>query len=221
MIINIIYLLFALYIIFNILYFFEKKSNEFTMYFGVPGSGKTTMGAYIYKRLIKRNKKLLKHNKPTRRIFSNFSLKDAYQLEKQDIGLYDISNSLLLYDEISFDFNNRDFKSNFSKEQLKFFKLHRHYNVDIVMFSQGWDDADKKLRDLTTKMFIVKKSFFPFCISKRAIRKKISIHEMEKTIIDEYYFVPFSRRIIFSPPLWKLFNSYDAPVLPKKEFKKW
>lgn len=218
-----IYLYIFLFLIFLKfgLHMLEHRSNTFDMYFGVPGSGKTTFAAYLYKHQIKSNLKREKRNKPIKRIFSNIPLKGSYQLEKDDIGKYDQSNSLMLYDEIAFDFNNRDFKTNFNKEQLKFFKLHRHYNVDIVLFSQGWDDADKKLRDLTTRIFVVQKSFFPFCISKRAIRKKIAIHELDKTIIDEYFYVPFSRRIIFSPPLWKLFNSYDAPPLPIKDFKKW
>ena len=44
---------------------------------------------------------------------------------------------------------------------------------------------------------------------------------MSKEIIDEYYFVPWSTKIIFSPPLWKMFNTISREEYPQKQWKKW
>ncbi len=188
--------------------FFVKKGNSFDIYFGVPGSGKTTFAAYLAKKRLKRHKK----------VFSNVAIKGTHAIEPlTDIGVYDISNGLLIIDEAGIEYNNRDFKT-FSKNALKFYKYHRHYNVDVAIFSQDFADMDLKLRKLSTCLYLVKKSFFPFFIKRKRILKKIGIDELTHDIIDEYYFQLFGSKWIFSPKLWKMFNSVEHPVLPKKEF---
>ena len=37
---------------------FQKKGNTFDIYFGVPGSGKTTFAAYLAKKRLKKGKKV-------------------------------------------------------------------------------------------------------------------------------------------------------------------
>ena len=141
-----------------------------SIYFGVPGSGKTTYAAYLARHDIRRGIP----------VWSNVPITGCYQLDpKTDIGTY------------------------FSKKSLYFYKYHRHYQLAIDVFSQGFDDMDKKIRTLAQKLYVVKKGLLPWFIHRRQIKKRVGINDMSKEIIDEYYFVPWSTKIIFSPPLWK------------------
>lgn len=186
----------------------QKKGNTFDIYFGVPGSGKTTFAAYLTKKAIKNKKKVL----------SNVPIKGSYQVVKQDVGHYEIKNCLLILDEAGIDYNNRKFKS-FSDEEVYFFKYHRHYGVDVAIFSQGYNDMDLKLRTLATRYYIVKKSILPGFVKKRAIHKKIGIDKLTQQIIDKYEFTLLSTKYIYCPKLWKMFDSYSYKELPKKDFK--
>ena len=206
----VIEILFPIYIIaFIFEIFLFKPGNTFDVYFGVPGSGKTTFAAWLAKRAQKRAKK----------VYSNVEIRDCYEVTKDDIGRYDISDGLLIFDEAGIDYNNRDHK-NFTTREISFYKKHRHYNVDVVMFSQDLD-MDKKLRKLATKYYLIKKSFFPFCISRRTIGKKIDISKESGEIIERHFFVKFSRKLIFAPSVWKMFNTHEREELPKKNFRKY
>lgn len=192
----------------------QKPGNSFDIYFGVPGSGKTTFAAYLAKKRIKRKGKVL----------SNVSIKGTYEVERSDIGHYMIQDCLLLIDEAGIDYNNRNFsdkKEKMSKEEIYFYKYHRHYNVDIAIFSQGYDDMDKKLRTLATKYYIVKRSIFPGFITRKLINKKLGIDKNTKQIIDEYAFAIFGTKWIYCPKLWKMFNSCSYKEMPTKEFRKY
>lgn len=190
---------------------FMKSSNTFDYYFGVPGSGKTTFAAWITKRRLKRKGD----------VYSNVAIKGAYEVKKEDIGHYDISNGLLILDEASVDYNNRNFKTNFDDDQLYYFKHHRHYNIDIAIFSQSWEDADITLRRLSTRYYYVYKSIIPFFITRRLIRKMVMIDKETKQVIEGYKYVLLGRRLMFSPKVWKMFKTRDTRILPKKVFKKY
>lgn len=188
---------------------FCKPGCRFDIYFGVPGSGKTTFAAWIAKKQFKRGND----------VYSNVAIKNAYILEKSDIGKYLIENGSIILDEAGIDYNNRDFKK-FSKEETYYFKYHRHYNTNVFMFSQDLD-MDIKLRKLATRIFLVKKSLIPFFIKRKEISKKIGIDKQTKQIIDEYNFRWFSTKLIFAPALWKMFDTYDRKELPKKKWVKY
>lgn len=190
---------------------FMKTPNCFNYYFGVPGSGKTTIAAWITKKRLKKKKN----------VHSNVDIKGAYAIDKSDIGHYDISNTHLLLDEASVDFNNRNFKSNFDDDQIEYFKKHRHYNTDISIFSQSWEDSDVTLRRLATRYYYLSKSFIPLFISKRLIKKSIRIDKETGQIIDGYKFAFLGRRLVFAPAMWKMFNTHERKELPKKVFKKY
>lgn len=190
----------------------QKPGNRFDIYFGVPGSGKTTFAAYLAKKRIKRNGLVL----------SNVNIKGTYEVERSDIGNYMIKDCLLLIDEAGIDYNNRNFadkKEKMSKEEIYFYKYHRHYNVDIAIFSQGYDDMDKKLRTLATRYYIVKKSILPGFITRKLINKVIGIDDNTKQIIDKYSFAILGTKWIYCPKLWKMFNSTSYKEMPTKEFK--
>jgi len=188
-----------------------KIPHILSIYFGVPGSGKTTFAAWLTKRDLRRGGK----------VWSNVPITGAFQLDPpKDIGKYMICNGRVIIDEAGIEYNNRAHKE-FSKDALYFYKYHRHYELAVDVFSQGFDDMDKKIRTLAQRLYVVKKSLIPWFVYRRQIRKKVGINEYSKEIIDEYEFVPFSKKYIFCPPLWKLFNTISRKQLPGKEWEKW
>lgn len=188
--------------------FFGMKGKKFDLYFGVPGSGKTTIAAWL-------TKGDLKHDKT---VYSNVPLSGALKIEKADIGVFNIHDGRLILDEAGIDFNNRSWKS-LTKEQIEWFKKHRHFGVDIAIFSQSFDDCDVTLRRLATCLYLMKKSMIPYFVKRKRILKKIGINKDTKQIEDQYYFQFLGTRYIFCPPLWKLFKKEERYYLPDKEFE--
>lgn len=188
-----------------------KIPHILSVYFGVPGSGKTTFAAWLTKRDLRRGGK----------VWSNVPITGAYVLDpKEDIGQYMICDGRVIIDEAGIEYNNRDFKK-FSEDSLYFYKYHRHYELAVDVFSQGFDDMDKKIRTLAQRLYVVKKSLLPWFVYRRQIRKKVGINEYSKEIIDEYEFVPFSKRYIFAPLLWKSFNTISRKQLIEKDWPTW
>ena len=186
-----------------------KIPHIVSIYFGVPGSGKTTFAAWLTKRDLKHGGK----------VWSNVPITGAYKLDpSKDIGKHMIVDGRIIIDEAGIEYNNRD-HDKFPKEALYFFKYHRHYQTAVDIFSQGWNDADKKIRDLAQRLYVVRKSLIPFFVYRRRIRKKVGVNEYTKDICDEYEFVPWSRKYIFCPPLWHMFNTISRKKLPSKEWE--
>lgn len=180
----------------------------FKIYFGVPGSGKTTHCAKIVKR---NNRKHIK-------TFSNVPIKGAYKYDISDIGKFDISDCELIIDECSIEYNNRNYK-NMPKQSIDWFKLYRHYHVrNIYVFSQSFDDMDITLRRLATELWLCRRSIIPFLFTTKRIAKTIRIDENTHQIIDGYEFVLFSKKWTFAPRFWSMFDSYSAPQLESKTF---
>lgn len=187
------------------------KPYALNIYFGLPGSGKTTYASYLAKKDLKKGVS----------VWSNVPITGCFKIEpKDDIGKFNITNGRLIIDEAGIEYNNRDFK-NFSQESTYFYKYHRHYQLNVDIFSQGYDDMDKKLRTLASGMYLIKKSIIPFFICKKKISKRVGIDTNTKQVIDEYFFAPFGTRWIFTPPLWKMFNTYSRKTLPDKPWTSW
>ena len=192
---------------------FKKKKREdiISVYFGVPGSGKTTFAAYLAKKDLKRKQ----------RVFSNVPITGCYQLScREDLGKYMIEDARIIIDEASVEYNNRFFKT-LDPDTIYLMKYHRHYELAMDFLSQSHDDIDITIRRLAQRYYVVKKSIFPFLIRCKAIGRRIGIDKNTHQIIDEYFWKPFGSKWIFSPPLWRMFNTLSRKELPEKEWDVW
>lgn len=193
-----------------------KKKNKvnsvsLSLYFGIPGAGKSTYAAYLAKKDLKKG----------RQVWSNFGLTGAYQCEKSDFGHYMISDGRLIIDEAGLEYDNR--KMSMSNDEIYFFKYHRHYQLDVDFFSQGLD-VDIKIRKLARHIYLIKPSLIPGFIVRKEIGRKVGINDMTKEICDEYFFVSLllgGTKWVFCPPLWKMFNTLSRKPLPEKVWEKW
>ena len=124
---------------------FKKKNETYpkikevvSVYFGVPGSGKTTFAAWLARRDLRRGGN----------VWSNVPLTGTFKLDvHKDIGRYLIEKGRVIIDEAGIDYNNRKFNS-LSIEEIEFFKYHRHYSTAVDVFSQSHEDFDVTLRRL-------------------------------------------------------------------------
>ena len=216
-----------------------KHPHVLNVYFGVPGSGKTTFAAYLTKWALHENvlirfcrkrpnrlTNLLLNSRCLKRridVFSNVPITGAYQLNaKEDIGRFMIEDAKIIIDEAGIEYNNRNYKT-FSQEAIYFYKYHRHYKTSVDIFSQSSEDMDVTLRRLAQNFYVVRRSLVPFCVVARRIRRKVGVDEHTKQIMDLYAMgVPIiDTRRIFAPSLWKLFNSYSRKELPQKDWPVW
>lgn len=176
-------------------------------YFGVPGCGKSTILVKEYKK----NKKKYDH------IYSiNIEIKGVEKIDKLDLERYKFKNTLILWDEITMDADNREFKS-FSKDLRDFFILHRHFGCDIVYATQNFENVDKKVRDLTSELWYMSKSVIPgfraFTSAKR-IYRNININEYTSELTLGYRFCNFLESLFVSNFKlcwrWRYYKYFDT-----------
>lgn len=214
-------------------------AHVLNVYFGVPGSGKTTFAAHLAKRCMRQSclitwaerhpgklgawllaSGLLRRRVP---VYSNVPITGTYHLDPQaDIGRFMVKEGKVIIDEAGIEYNNRNFKA-FPPDAIYWYKYHRHYQCSVDVFSQSYEDMDITLRRLAQNYYVVKKSFLPWFIVCKKIRRKVGIDENTHQIIDKYYFgLPLlDSKWVFSPPLWKLFNSFSRKELPEKGWSVW
>lgn len=109
----------------------DKFRNKYLIrYFvGLRGMGKSTLATKI----------AINHLKKGKQVFSNFEVFGSNYLDMRKFGEFNFPpESLILIDECSLIWSNRDFKS-FRKEVEEFFRLSRKRRVYINMFSQSFD----------------------------------------------------------------------------------
>ena len=161
--------------------------------------------------------------------FSNFDTDLSTEIKSDFIGQFAFPDYSELYiDEAGIDYNNRKYK-NLSQNTIEYFKLHRHFKNDIILFSQSWEDTDITLRRLTDELWYMKKKGpFTFC---RKLRKAVRVNKETEQIIDGYRFAgllwnllppPLHEKTFFlfyRKPYFKHFDSYFKPAkftpLPK------
>lgn len=178
-------------------------------YFGVPGVGKSTV-------LVKEYLKLRKHYDHVYTI--NLQIKDVPLISKEDLETYKFNNTLIIWDEITMDADNREFKS-FSKDLRDFFILHRHFGCDIIYATQNFENVDKKVRDLTCELWYMSKSVVPllsnFTTAKR-IYRQVNINEHTSELTLGYRFCNFLEsifvsnfKLIIRPLYYRFFDTHD------------
>lgn len=189
-------------------------------YFGLPGCGKTTTLTMLARRALRSGK--------YENVYGNvhLNLPGYTYVPFECFGKYDLINCLYLIDEAMVEAGDRDYK-NFDKCKLERFVMHRHDNMDIVLFSQEADGIDKKIRSITDRMFYVKKGFFTgkWISSIYRIPYRIlwpdanSAGENVGRILMGYVKPNIFLRIfayrMFRPQYYKYFDSWERNPLPE------
>lgn len=214
--------LFSVFVaVFGFLSYAKKFSNPYLIeYFvGVRGSGKSTLAT----------KEAIRFQKKGHRVYSNFEIFGCYKIDPSDVGFYRLPpESVLLLDEVSLIWSNRDFKT-FPREVEAFFRYCRKYKIYCRLYSQNFD-VDAKVRGLVDSIFILVKVANVFTIAKR-VKRTLVLHQSTKDddgvrvaegfVSENYsYDLPSTWKICFIPRWIKFFNSFEAPQLPKKEHYK-
>lgn len=185
-------------------------------YFGVPGSGKSTVLVKEYRK----NRKKYDH------VYSiNLQIEGVPLITKDDLEKFKFTNSLILWDEITMDADNREFKT-FSPALRDFFVLHRHLGCDIIYATQNFEAVDKKVRGLTCELWYMSKSVVPFFgqfTSTKRIYRTININEHTSELTLGYRFCNFLEslfvsnfKLIFRPFYYKYFDTHDELSLKNR-----
>lgn len=190
-----------------------------SLFFGLPGSGKTTVLAKLAYDAVKKGKYDY--------IFTNVHLNipGVTYIDNECIGRYELHDCLLLIDEATLFADARAYKS-FDKGKLSYFLEHRHRHADIILFTQQWDGVDRKIRVITDRVYYVYKTVLTGkWISKYyRIPYGIVIPDPKKggdrlgEIIQGYSKPPalvrlFARRI-YRPRYYKYYDSWELDPLP-------
>lgn len=194
-----------------------------TCYFGVPGVGKTSMLAKIG---IKELNKIKKGKSKYKHVYTNFYLKGAERISFDDLKQFKLYDSLILFDEITMDADNRHFKT-FPTEIRDFFILHRHLGLDIVYATQSYDMVDMKIKNLTADLWYMRRSVAPFFHNftyARRVWRKVNINEHTSEMTNGYRFCNLVEAIFvsnfkfsFRPLYYKYFDTNEEGVLaPRK-----
>lgn len=193
-----------------------------TLKFGLPGCGKTTLMCYDAIKGIK--------SKRYDNVYCNvpISVPGVTHIDNSCIGKYNLHDGLILIDEATIFADSREFK-NFGKEKVEYFLLHRHFNVDIILYCQQWDAVDRKIRTITDRVYYVYKGFLigPWITNYYRIPYGIIIPDPNKANggeklgdIVQGYAKPnilvrlFCTKRLFRPKYYKYFDSWDCPPRP-------
>lgn len=194
-----------------------KYRNPYKLYFvfGKKGSGKSS---YLAKLALQYTKKgwIVYTNVSDLRISGVRIISDVSELG----DFVPTSNSVMLLDEVSLVWDNRNFK-NFKDSTKEFFRLQRHYKCIVYLFSQTFD-VDKKIRDLADNMYLATQFFGRWSLL-REINKSIVLtdasSEAESRIAENLSFRSiFYWRLTYLPYWQKYFNSFELPERPQIDF---
>lgn len=176
-----------------------RKPNEFWHVIAAPGGGKTTLAAMLVD----------KGRRESKKVYSTVPIRGAIKFDLKDLGKIDISDAILIIDEGGSSLNNRNWQHNLTKEANEFIRKHRHYNVDIYVFSQSPTDIDNKFRDLVTIKYLLQKKSAFVCeaIALKKVMKLESGQIVEYLEVDEENNFKF-----FVPKYWAYFNSWDRKM---------
>ena len=203
-----------LFLFFVIFYFvFDRLTRNYLnpykliFIFGKKGSGKTTTLTKIALDNIRKGYK----------VYSTIEIPGTYLFDIREIGLRTFEPySVVLCDEIGMVWDARDF-SKFPKYVRDFFKYQRQYKLKVYLFSQTFD-VDKKIRDLTDEMYLLKNVARVFSVQRR-ILKTICIKDAAdgtSSLSEDYKFDSIlfgGLKVTFIPRYVSFFKSYDPKFL--------
>lgn len=182
------------------------RNGECSTYVGMPGSGKTTFCAYVVSLCIKANK----------RVFCNVPIIGSLPFSKSDFGKYDMSDSVIIIDEGSLFYDNRNYEKNFNEASLSYLKLLRHRRCNVFILSQSID-VDVKFVRMSTSIFYLSRGIFNFtniCRINRVVDVNPDTHKFEDSYYKPSGLIKFFTSLhLFRPLYYKYFDSYDAPKL--------
>lgn len=191
-------------------------------FFGLPGCGKSTFLAMLAQKELRR---IAKGKSKYKHVLTNFYCSGCEVIDYQQLGHFEIRDSLILLDEITLDADSRNFKQ-FDSYHKYFFLMHRHYGCDVVYFTQQYDAVDKKIRDITSELWFVQKVAW-FSCAKR-IWRVLEINEQTKEIVQGYRFSNLIEILFMRPrkwcfrPFWyRYFDSFVVDPLSEYSFVPW
>lgn len=191
-----------------------------SLFFGLPGCGKTTLLTKFALDAVRKGKYL--------NVYSNVPLAvpGVTIIDNECIGKYELAHCLLLIDEATIFADSRAHKE-FTKAQIAYFLLHRHRHADIILFTQQWDGVDKKIRVITDRVFYVYKGVLTgkWISCYWQVPYGILFPDPKKTgeklgdIVQGYSKPPLLTRLfcthrIWRPKYYSYFDSWDLEPLP-------
>lgn len=184
-----------------------------TIVMGRPGAGKSTYLAICAREHIKKGKK----------VYSNVYIKGCLKIEpREDFNFYELADGLVIIDEAGFEFNNRNWKQ-FGDQMYRFFTMHRHYNLDIILAVQMWDRVDMCIREVTQKIVIVEPTILArWFVKARSVECLIGIQQGQ--IVEIFQYAPIlagGLQFKYRKGAMSMFNSYYRDTLLYREFDKW
>lgn len=175
------------------------------LYFGLKGSGKTTILTNIAMKWIKQGKT----------VYSNYELPGAILYNPRRLGeFYPEPDSLIICDEIALVFNNRNY-NDFPQCVNEFITLQRKHRCTFISATQIFDSFDKKIRGQLDQLYQVKKIGRVFVVARQII-KNIEPTEDESDIAGKYHYAGLlvGTQFYFIPRYQEYYNSFDPPKLP-------
>lgn len=194
-------------ILFVLQIYLTPRHGKLELIMGKAGSGKSTLIAHLVRQA----------NKKKRKVFCNHHVLGATKFSHEWLGKYMLEDCTIIIDEAQICFDNRDFKS-FTKELKFFFSNYRHFQADIYVVSQSWEDLDIKIRRQAKKISIMKGSIIPFTIMLQRVKMKFGVSEDKTDIITQFgtTIIPIiGWTLKFNFTVWHYFDSYSKPILPK------
>ena len=190
--------------------------NHLSVFFGIPGAGKTTIATALamqYQR----------HGIP---VYSNVPIKGCYKFDvMSQLGVVSIRECCIIIDEASIEMNSRNW-AKFPQHLIQFFKKHRHEKCEILIFSQDYQDFDATVKRLAYKYYLCRPSIIPYFVEAVPIVRKFGINEQTHKPDDLFSLHSIFTnwiytRHFFAPVTWHRFNSWDSLNLPKAVFNKY
>ncbi len=199
----------ALLLLLVTVYYSVKFKNPYKLIFifGKKGTGKsTTLCKLAYE-----------YSRKGWNVYCTENIPNTRTFDPACFGTYKFpERSLVLIEEVSLIWSNRDFK-NFSKSVEKQFRLQRHDKLLIYMFSQTFD-VDLKIRNLADAMYLATKKMN--CITwLKKIDKTVVLTKSDSSgasrIAEDLKFEPLllfwlgTRKLIWIPKWAKMFDSFS------------